>query len=73
MSTGELSHLNLTDAARRLLLAGLVEYGGPAAAGGAIVRSSGPKARTLSSISPIGWLRRSRVISRYLISIGRAP
>ncbi|MBJ7339783.1 hypothetical protein [Mycolicibacterium sp.] len=35
MTTGELAHVDLTDVERRLLLAGLMEYGGPAA--GAVV------------------------------------
>jgi hypothetical protein len=31
MTSGELAHVDLTDVERRLLLAGLMEYGGPAA------------------------------------------
>lgn len=31
MTTGELTHVDITDVERRLLLAGLMEYGGPAA------------------------------------------
>ena len=31
MAAGELAHVDLTDVERRLLLAGLMEYGGPAA------------------------------------------
>jgi hypothetical protein len=36
MTTGELAHVELTDVERRLLLAGLMEYGGPAAGAGAL-------------------------------------
>ena len=36
MTTGELAHVDLTDAERRLLLAGLMEYGGPAAGAGVL-------------------------------------
>ena len=36
MTTGELADVDLTDVERRLLLAGLMEYGGPAAGAGAL-------------------------------------
>ncbi|QNJ95244.1 hypothetical protein HZU40_13990 [Mycolicibacterium fluoranthenivorans] len=36
MTSGELAHVDLTDDERRLLLAGLMEYGGPAAGAAAL-------------------------------------
>ena len=36
MTTGELAHVDLTDVERRLLTAGLMEYGGPAAGAAAL-------------------------------------
>jgi hypothetical protein len=36
MTTGELAHVDLTDVERRLLAAGLMEFGGPAAGAGAL-------------------------------------
>lgn len=43
MTTGELANVDLTDDERRLLLAGLMEYGGPAAGAGALAPLVGAK------------------------------
>jgi len=54
MTTDEFAHVDLTEDERRLLLAGLMEYGGPAAGAGALAPLVGVKNVDHSFNSPTG-------------------